>query len=333
MTRRRIDRGSLFIAVAGLVVALTFPGSVEAVPEESLAPVVRPVISEREVPVEAFTPVARDGTRGEGFLRKPPGAGPFPAVLLIHGGLPRRPTEVIREYTLSTHPSRFLEAGYVVAVITYRGREIDPTAQTPASVADCVAAVDYMKTLAFVDPESIVVTGTSGGGDLSLEVAAATKVAAIAPEEPASVLMAGLVVADLSIARAADYIQLYAAEQDHSKFRAKLAGIRSPILIIQGTHSTHSGINQFNAAVLIPELRGAGKSVETSTFPGEPHSFSFESSPSRTPRPAAALKAFRDIDAFMKRHVATQPQPLDPTRVRHVPIIGEDARQSQVSVP
>jgi dipeptidyl aminopeptidase/acylaminoacyl peptidase len=280
-------------------------------------PVLRPVVSEAAIPVESFTPVASDGQRGEGFLRKPPGEGPFPAVLMIHGGLPRRSREAIRDYTISTHASRFLEAGYVVAVITYRGREIDPTVQTPETVLDCVAAVEALRTLPFVDPASIVVTGTSGGGDLSLEVAAATEVAAIVPEEPASVLMAGLVVPDSKAARAANYIALYRAEPDHSMFLAKLARIESPILIIQGTHSTHSGINQFNAAVLIPELRAAGKSVEVVTFPGEPHSFSFQSSPSRTPRPAAAQKAFLDADSFIRRHVATQPIPLDPVLVRH----------------
>jgi len=279
-------------------------------------PVLRPVISEAAVPVQPFTPMARDGQRGEGFVRKPPGEGPFPAVLLIHGGLPRRSSEAIRSYTLGTHASRFLEAGYVVAVITYRGRDVDPTAQTPETVMDCVAAVEALKMLPFVDPASIAVTGTSGGGDLSLEVAAATAVAATVPEEPASVLMAGLVVANSKTARAADYIALYRAEQDHSMFRAKLSRIESPILIIQGTHSTHSGINQFNVAVLIPELRAAGKSVEVITFPGEPHAFSFVSKPSRTPRPAAALKAFRDIDSFLRRHVATSPRPLDPALVR-----------------
>lgn len=111
-----------------------------------------------------------------------------------------------------------------------------------------VAVVEASRMLHIVDPASIVVTGTSGGGDLWLEVAAAVV------EEPASVLTVGLVVADSKVARAADYIALYRAEQDHSMFRAKLARIESPILIIQGTHSTDSDINQFNVAVLIPEL-------------------------------------------------------------------------------
>lgn len=335
-TERVSERGGRWLALVVMAIFLLFglsggasrvsgevSGKVRVSGNAPTYPVLRPVISEEAIPVESFTPVASDGQRGEGFLRKPPGEGPFPAVLLIHGGLPRRSRDAIREYTIGTHASRFLEAGYVIAVITYRGREVDPTAQTPETVLDCVAAIETLRTLSFVDPASIVVTGTSGGGDLSLEVAAATEVAATVPEEPASVLMAGLVVADSKVARAADYIALWGAERDHSMLRGKLARIESPILIIEGTHSTHSGINQFNDAVLIPELRAAGKSVEVITFPGEPHAFSFESTPSYTPRPAAAQKAFLDIDSFIRRHVATPPIPLDPALMRHEAIGGD----------
>jgi dipeptidyl aminopeptidase/acylaminoacyl peptidase len=277
-------------------------------------------------PLEAISPIARDGHRGEGFVRKPPGDGPFPAAILIHGGLTRRPTEELREYALSTHPSRFLEAGYVTVVITYRSRDVDPTAQTPLPVSDCVAAIEFVKALPYVDRESILVTGASGGGDLTLEAAAQIEVAAIAPEEPAAVLMAGLVVADSSVARKADYIQLYRAREDHQEFRAKIARISSPILILQGDHNTHSGLNRFSAAVLIPELQAAGRSLEVITYPGEPHAFSFYSDPARTPRPAAALKAFRDIDAFARRFVKVRPVVIDPSLIRHEPVgSGEDA--------
>jgi dienelactone hydrolase len=250
-------------------------------------------------------------------VRVPPGEGPFPAVDLIHGGLTRRPTEKLREYALSTHPSRFLEVGYVTVVITYRSRDVDPTAQTPLPVSDCVAAIEFVKALPYVDPDSVLVNGVSGGGDLTLESAAQVEVAAIAPEEPAAVLMAGLVVADSSVARQADYLALYRAREDHGEFRAKLARISSPILILQGNHDTHSGLNRFTAAVLIPELEAAGRSFEVITYPGEPHAFSFYSNPEYTPRPAAALKAFRDIDAFARRFLEVQPVAMDPSLVRH----------------
>jgi acetyl esterase/lipase len=72
--------------------------------------------------------------------------------------------------------------------------------------------------------------------------------------------------------------------------------------------------------VLIPELRAAGRSFEVVTYPGEPHAFSFYSDAERTPRPAAALEAFRDIDRFARRFVEIKPVAIDPSRVQYVPV-------------
>ena len=322
MTPLRTNLRILAIVTATALPA-ALPGCISRITEpEPVYPVLRPVISEAATPVVPLTPEASDGHRGEGFLRKPPGEGPFPAVLLIHGGLPRRSTEQIRAYTVGTHASRFLAAGYVVAVITYRGRDVAPRDQTPETVLDCVAAVEALRAMSFVDEASIAVSGASGGGDLALEVASATEVAATVPEEPATVLMAGLVNENSEAGRGADYLALYHAQPDHSTFLSKLARIDSPILIITGTHTTHSGINQWNEAILVPALRAGGKSVEVITFPGEPHTFSFSSTPEQTPRPAAAKKAFDDIVSFLQRHLPTLPRPLDPRLVKYEPIGG-----------
>ena len=112
-----------------------------------------------------------------------------------------------------------------------------------------MAAVEALRTLPFVDPASIVVTGTSGGGDLSLEVAAAIEVAAIVPEEPASVLMAGLVVPDSKVARAANYIALYRAEPDHSITHAALG---MAVMPSGGPSSTQSWMTNCDSVGVAP---------------------------------------------------------------------------------
>ena len=48
----------------------------------------------------------------------------------------------LREYALGTWTSRFLAAGYVVAAITYRSRDVDP--QSPDALNDALAAIDYL---------------------------------------------------------------------------------------------------------------------------------------------------------------------------------------------
>jgi dipeptidyl aminopeptidase/acylaminoacyl peptidase len=289
--------------------------------------ITRPVISESTSPFEAIAPVAKDGHRGTGLLRRPPGAGPFPALLWIHGGLATRPQASLREYALSPNPSRFLTAGYVVAVITYRSRDEDP--QSTVSLADSLAAIDHLRRLPYVDPKSIVIFGCSGGGDLALEIAATTDIAAIAPEEPATMLFTGIFNRELpkkgarytpedgAAAFGPDYSRAYTAKYQQLT-REKIRRIQSPTLIVQGDPS--SALNRFNMGVFVPELRSAGKSVEVRTYPGEPHCFGFYGSGPRTPRPAAALKVFEDADAFFRRYLNTKPKSIDPRLVDHVPI-------------
>ena len=285
--------------------------------------VARPAVSEKASPLEPIAPVARDGHRGEGFLRKPPGAGPFPAVVMIHGGLVIRPTQQLKAYALDAPlPSRFLAAGYVVAVITYRSRDDDP--QSRVSLEDSVAAVNHLRELSYVDSKSVVIYGCSGGGDLALEIAAATDVAAIAPEEPATVLFSGIFNKEFPKSgqrhTPADAAPISAEPKSYytTKYqtltREKISRIRSPILIVQGDQ--HS-INRFNRDVLIPELQSAGKALEVITYPGEPHCFAFGSQPASA---VSALKAFQDSDTFFRRHINTQPKPLDPTLITHVPL-------------
>jgi dipeptidyl aminopeptidase/acylaminoacyl peptidase len=304
------------------IVSLERPAAGQGAAVESIT---HPVVSEDTSPVETISPVAEDGYRGHGLLRKPPGAGPFPAVVIIHGGLTTQSPERVRELALGVQPSRFLAAGYAVAVITYRSRDHDP--QSPVSAADAVAAVAYVRKHPSVDPDSVVVSGCSGGGDLALEVAAATDIAAIVPEEPASILLTG--VFNKTFAKQGerytpadsapiypDPKRYYTAEyQDRT--RAKLARIRCPILIIQGDQQP---LNRFNAAVLIPELRAAGKTLEVITYPGEPHCFAFYGRGARTPRPAVAYKAFLDSDRFMRRYIRTQPKPIESRLVKQLPI-------------
>ena len=286
----------------------------------------RPAISEQTSPLEPIAPVASDGYRGEGFLRKPPGTGPFSVVVMIHGGLVKRPAEALQKYALDVpYPSRFLAAGYAVAVITYRSRDDDP--QSRVSAEDSLAAVNHVRRLSYVDPKSVVVYGCSGGGDLALEVATMTDVTALAAEEPAAVHFAG--ITDTHVPRSglrftpddsspilADPKRYYTTKYQ-TITRDKIGRIRSPILIVQGDQHP---LNRFNREVLIPELQSAGKALEVRTYPGEPHCFAFGSPPRAA---QAALKAFQDTDAFFRRHLNTQPKPIDPTMIAHVPLSGQ----------
>lgn len=265
--------------------------------------VFRPVISEAVSPVQLIAPVASDGVAGEGFLRKPPGDGPFPAVVLIHGGAPRWPTAQLREFAVHTHATRFLEAGYVVVSMTRRDLDLSlGSTEEQASVRDVFAVIDYLKDLPYVDPGSVVLRGTSVGGYLALEGGAGREVAAVMVEEPFSFPFVGV-----SGGRGGS----------GTPDLAKIRQLNSPILLIRGDQTPN--INDFNREVFIPALRSQGKSLRVETYPGELHSFAFYNSAERTLRPAVALEAFEVIDAFFREHVTTQPIGFDTALVAHVP--------------
>jgi dipeptidyl aminopeptidase/acylaminoacyl peptidase len=329
---KQVDRRAFLLStVAGLVGTPLLQGQ---------STVRRPVVSEKACPLETITPVASDGHRGLAVLRKPPGAGPFPAVVWFHGGLMTFPLERLqgRARNLATGP-RFLAAGYVFVAPTYRSRDIDP--QATETVEDALATVEYVRKLPFVDRQSIVVAGCSGGGDLALQVAARTEVCAVVAEEPASVVTTGLFNTSLPkqgeryTPADAFFLSLdgrrYYTDALQRAFRAKATHIRAPILIVQGDVDREEiRINRFNADVLIPELRALRKQVDVKTYPDQVHCFCDASGiPPRTEGifarapeswPAAALKAFQDIDVFCRRHVRTPPRALDAGLVTFVPM-------------
>jgi carboxymethylenebutenolidase len=126
-------------------------------------------------PEEVVFPSA--GQRLHGFLWKPDGAGPFPAVLWNHGSekLPGSQPALAKFYT---------EHGYVFFVPHRRGQGRSPgpyiqdvVAEAPpgerarrmvelqdAEVEDVVAALEYLRSQGFVDGGRIAVSGCSYGG-------------------------------------------------------------------------------------------------------------------------------------------------------------------------
>jgi hypothetical protein len=151
-----------------------------------------------------------------------------------------------------------------------------------------------------------------------------TDVTALAVEEPAAVHFTG--ITDKNIPRSGpryapdDSLPIladpkrYYTPRYQTITRDKIGRILSPILIVQGDQHP---LNRFNREVLIPELQSAGKALEVPTYPGEPHCFAFGSPPRAA---QAALKAFQDTDAFFRRHLNTQPKPIDPTLIAHLPL-------------
>ena len=294
---------------------LLLPVALEA--QSSGPTVTQPVISEEAVPTDAMAPVAPDGHVGQGFLRKPPGDGPFPAVLVIPGG--GSPPEMLRRNTIGAYPSRFLEAGYVVAVITHRNYGLQDTADWSNALADALAALHYLKALPFVDPDSVAVNGCSIGGDVALELAGGAKIAATVAEEPGTGFLARLhVLFDLRTPEdnfpvMADPLRYYTPEAQ-AILQSKVRKIDAPLLIVQGDRPVDSDFFlPLQNELLLPELESAGTRMELLTYPQEAHCFAMSSV---TP---AGVEAFDRIESFIRQHIATQPTQMNESMIEDVP--------------
>ena len=287
---------------------------------EDTPPVTWPSVSEEACPVEVVELEAADGAKVVAALREPPGDGPFPAVIFLHGGLSTHSLDQLRNEQL-TNPlhTRCLAAGYLTIAPTFRSRQEDPL--TNDALEDCLAVVDHVLGRADVDPRSVVVFGGSGGGSLALELASERPLAAVAAGEPASVLLTGLYsVENLgprdgwqaqgnSIMK--DPLKWYSAECQE-RTRAKLAKIECPILIV---HGDKHPINIVNERILVPELRSAGKRLKVILYPDQAHGFYYGRQ-----TPEVGLRCSDDCLAFFGEHVSTQPTPLDGDLVTRVAV-------------
>src|SRR4051812_4380356 len=106
--------------------------------------------------------VERDSGPLAADVYRPRGAGPFPGMLVVHGGAWRMGARA----DLAAFARRLAEHGYTAVAIDYR---LAPTYKFPAQIYDCQAAVRWMRAHASelkIDPARIGGFGYSAGGHL-----------------------------------------------------------------------------------------------------------------------------------------------------------------------
>jgi acetyl esterase/lipase len=97
-------------------------------------------------------------------LYLPPGGGPFPLVINIHGGGFKLGDKSMVDQALG---QRLLSAGYAIASIDYR---LSEETQFPAAVLDAKSAVRFLRANAAqykLNPDKIAAFGQSAGGNLA----------------------------------------------------------------------------------------------------------------------------------------------------------------------
>jgi dipeptidyl aminopeptidase/acylaminoacyl peptidase len=122
-------------------------------------------------PYESWEFLNERGQRVHGFLVTPEAEGPFPLVMEIHGG----PTWAWLD-AFSPAVQAWVDHGFAVALINYRGSTgygnewRDYLIGNPGfpEVEDTIAGLDDLIERGIVDPERVVVSGTSWGGYVTL---------------------------------------------------------------------------------------------------------------------------------------------------------------------
>ena len=156
--------------------------------------VTRPVRGS-SIPMELTFVLTRDEIYVPIAIRKPAGAGPFPAITMGRGdgrgGYPHVEREVER---LAAMQDRMIERGYVVTYVNYRNEiphlyeTSDPAVNLPDEISggdnrtlksapsldsdDFIAIMQYLRTLPYVDPDRIGAVGVSHSGEMILKAAA-----------------------------------------------------------------------------------------------------------------------------------------------------------------
>lgn len=111
--------------------------------------------------------VGQRGTAIEGYLTKPSGPGPFPAVVLLHSclGLPVDRTAI---------DNMIASWGYLALFVDdfgTRGLRQTCTVDFPEGIADAYGALSYVARFPFVDRTRIAAVGYSQGADTALTIA------------------------------------------------------------------------------------------------------------------------------------------------------------------
>ena len=214
-----------------------------------------------------------DGVRVQAWLGVPEGDGPFPAIVEMHGGPEFAVTDVF-----SPISQGWLDHGFAYLTVNYRGSAGFGSAFQEKirgnlghwEVEDIVAARNWLVAQGIAEPRSIVLTGWSYGGYLTLMALGKR------PDLWAGG-MAGIALADLAMNDAdgsiiAEYFrslmggspvefpERYAASSPIT-YVERLA---APVLILQGRNDTRCTPRQIEAYA--ERAHSAGKHVEVHWF-------------------------------------------------------------------
>ena len=312
-------------AFFGLLREITGSGLAKCAAEEPWEELPNGVLGQ----VAAFEGVG--GVKIAGYVRKPAGPGPFPLVIVLHGGAASaRPvsaeTEEARAKLLAAQTLRasqslgrasnppipdFLAQGWAVYTIDYRANpryKIDPL-----EIDDTLAAVTKAQSFSFVDPKRMAMFGGSHGGHITGRMLSRVNLACAVLCAPAGLdLIALSHLAEKGTPIGGNQGLIKELEQrsgttmaeiekkpdayHYSSLLTEAANVRCPILLISGRNDPNAPLPVME--LYADKLRAAGKETETYHPDNGPHGF-YVAVPRAIPETAEST---RRAVAFIKKH-------------------------------
>lgn len=271
------------------------------------------------------------GVKIAGYVRKPAGAGPFPIVIVLHGGGPTAKatsgeTEKERAKNAANEAERagkilgrashppladFLAQGWAVYSIDYR---TNPRYMLdPLEWDDTLVAVKQARAFSFVDPKRVAMIGGSHGGHVTARMVSRVDLSC-------AVICARAGLDLIALWRLADKgtpvggnqkliremeerskVKMADIEKDPSAYgysspMTEIAKVRCPILMISGKNDNNAPLPVMEAYV--NKLRAAGNPADAYHPENGPHGF-YWGIPKPIPETAEST---RRAVAFIKQH-------------------------------
>ena len=254
-----------------------------------------------------------DGTFIPAYVRRPKGVGPFPLVLVQHGGAASE--EVTYNTARKSPPAQaFIDAGWAVMATDFRHKTLPGGGVIEWH--DALASIEAARNLSYIDSQRIAIMGGSHGGHVYSEVVVRADLRCAILCSPAIFDLIELAKARDNNVEEVDAIKnaitegerRYGATMDvvaknpecygYESPLEEAARVRCPVLIINGRNDTSSPVSVMEAYAA--RLRAAGKVVETYFPENAPHGFYFGLA--KPPRPDETAEAARVSAAFVRKY-------------------------------
>lgn len=272
-----------------------------------------------------------DGVKIAGYLRKPAGNGPFPIVIVLHGGGPtaRAVSGATEEERAKLWAAEAVRAGKVLgrasnppipdflaqkwAVYSIDYRTNPRYTLDPLEWEDTIAAFNNARSFTFVDRKRIAMFGGSHGAHVTARMASRVSLSCAVLCAPAGLDLVAL--SDLAAKgtpvggnqrlireleqRAGVKMADIAKNPDsyhYSSPLTEIAKVQCPVLMISGRNDNNAPLSVMDAYV--DKLRAAGKKAETYHPDNGPHGF-YVGLPKPIPETAESTR--RAVE-FIKKH-------------------------------